>query len=244
MPPAGSQPRRCRPSAAVSSPRSRRSSRRRRARPERARAHAGDQHHRQIRDRRNGGARPRRQLVDAGRRRHVLDAAQAERRRQHAGGDHHLRRHGTGSASPSDTPSPAAAAPSRAAAASRRAPCRAPTVVCASATTSSRAPARRWCWWSRPRGGRRCPDPVPSAHGQKSYFKANCICRGALAVLGPAAGGGVDGAVRRVEARRVGQVERLGAELQPVRADPELLEQREVERLVAVLAQDAAAESP
>jgi hypothetical protein len=57
----------------------------------------------------------------------------------------------------------------------------------------------------------------------------------------PSAGGRVHGRVGRVEAGRVGDVERLGAELQPLRPNPELLEEREIEGLVAVLSQNAAA---
>src|SRR5712691_7880813 len=53
----------------------------------------------------------------------------------------------------------------------------------------------------------------------------------------PAARRRVDRRVRRVEAGRVGQVEHLGPELQPARPHAELLEEREIERLVAVLTQ-------
>ena len=93
MPPAGSQPRRCRPRAAVSSPRMTSvDPTASRSRLERPGAHARDQHDRQVRHRRERvPLEPRRQLVDAGRCGHVLDAAQAERRREHAGGDHDRR---------------------------------------------------------------------------------------------------------------------------------------------------------
>ena len=159
-----------------------------------------------------------------------------------------LGRHGTGSASPSArTPltRPRSAA-SRRCGYSSRAVSRAPTVVLRFRhdLLALNQPDAGVGGLALEQDGR-CPDSSPwfpwSPWSEIVFQGELHLPRTAGGAGDAAAGGGVDGGVGRVEARRVGQVESLGAEHQAMRADPELLEQREVECLVAVLAQDAAA---